>query len=76
MTLTQSVWQGNNNNTLNEQLTLEKLKAEIRWRAVAGVVDGLLVRVIPGVHISSKLYEKLNQANVFSFGCMMNGCLV
>lgn len=43
---------------------------------MTGVVDGFLVQVIPGVYISSKLHKKLNQANIFSFCCMMKGCLV
>lgn len=67
------MWQSDGNKTLNEQLTFIELEAEIRRRTPTGVVDGFLVQVIPGVNISSKLHEKLNQVDVFGFGCVMKG---
>lgn len=76
LTLAQSTWQSDSNNTLNEQLTFIELKAEIRRRTPTGVVDGFLVQVIPGVNISSELHKKLNQVDVFVFGCVMKGCFV
>lgn len=43
--------------SLNEQLTLVELKAEISGRPQTGVVDRFFVQVILGVHIPPELYK-------------------
>lgn len=39
------------------KLTLIELKAEVRGRSQTGVVDGLFVEVVPGVHVAPKLHK-------------------
>lgn len=63
--------EGDEVRTLNWELTLIELEAEIWGRAHAGVVDGFSFQVISGVHISPKLNQELDQINVFDFGCVV-----
>ena len=43
---------------------------------MAGVVDGLFAKVVPGIHMRSKLDQQLNQVNVIYFGRVMECSLV